>query len=278
MKPKNILKCISCQNSNYSSTFKVTRKDKFASSKKRQINPAQYYECSVCKLLILDDTSDYEENYSDGGYYESENKENTLKFIENRFNYVSNLERGFSDNKDRIDRVLGFIESKFTNQINIMDIGAGMGIFFHELLNKIKFKGVALELDPYCEIHLKNIFKNSPVIVTNKTVDKYETRIKFDLITINRVLEHIFNPIDFLISVKKLISDLGFVYVEVPDTFSYYKDGKNNEAFGYGHYYIFNPKALVSIFKKSGFKLIQFERCVEPSGKYTLYAFFKKAN
>ena len=276
LKPKFIQNCISCNNFSYKQDFFVSREDKFAVSEKRKKNPAHYFECLNCGLLILDDTSDYQENYSDGGYYESENKKNTLEYIEKRFQFILNLKKGHSDNKERVKRFLNFSNSKFETKLNILDVGAGMGVFFFELLKKLKYNGVALELDPYCEIHLKKIFKNSSISVTNNSIDKFKHKTKFDFVTINRVLEHIYDPISFLIHIKNLLSEEGYIYVEVPDSKSLYNDGKNNEAFGYGHYYVFTPESLENVFIKSGFKLYDYTRCIEPSGKFTLYGFFGK--
>ena len=159
-------------------------------------------------------------------------------------------------------------------ELNILDIGAGMGVFFFELFNKTKFKGVALELDPYCTLHLKKIFKNFPLSIVNKPIEDFHSDNNFDIITINRVLEHIFDPITFLIKLKKFITKSSYIYVEVPDSESYYKGGNNDEAFGYGHYHVYSPVALINIFNLAGYKVQELKRCIEPSKKYTLYAFF----
>ena len=54
IKPEKITECISCSNSNFDNNFIVTRKDKFAVTKKRKLKPAHYFECSNCGLFTLD--------------------------------------------------------------------------------------------------------------------------------------------------------------------------------------------------------------------------------
>tara|TARA_B100001093_G_scaffold52260_1_gene44339 strand:+ start:27081 stop:27923 length:843 start_codon:yes stop_codon:yes gene_type:complete len=273
--PEYIIDCISCGNSRFRNNFLVDREDKFAINGRRKEKPAHYFECSDCGLFTLDDISDYQNIYSDGGYYESEDKNDTLNYIKNRFDFVVNLDHGKSDNKERIKRFLNFIDSHAASKLNILDIGAGMGVFFYELYGKIKFKGVALELDPYCTLHLKKIFKNYPFRVTNELIENFVCDNTFEFITINRVLEHVFNPVNFLKKLKKFITKSSTIYVEVPDSESYYLGGSNDEAFGYGHYHVYSPEALIKVFNLSGYKVSELKRCIEPSNKYTLYGFFK---
>ena len=71
------------------------------------------------------------------------------------------------------------------------------------------------------------------------------------------------------------MSKSSFIYVEVPDSDSYYKGGSNDEAFGYGHYHVYSPGALINIFNLAGFKVEEIKKCIEPSKKYTLFGFFK---
>ncbi len=274
MTSKNKIVCISCKSSDFKNNFIVTRKDKFAVTNKRKLKPARYFECSICGLFTLDDSADYQKIYSDGGYYESEDKSDTISFLDKRFNQVINLVEGKSDNKERIKRFLSFINLNINKELNILDVGAGMGVFFYELLRHIKFKGVVLELDPYCNLHLKKKFQNYPISISNKTIENFSSINKFNFITINRVLEHIFDPITFIIELKKFMTQNSFIYVEVPDSESYYKGGPNDEAFGYGHYHVYSPIALIKIFNCAGFKVEELKRCVEPSKKYTLYGFF----
>ena len=274
MTSKNKIVCISCKSSDFKNNFIVTRKDKFAVTNKRKLKPARYFECSICGLFTLDDSADYQKIYSDGGYYESEDKSDTISFLDKRFNQVINLVEGKSDNKERIKRFLSFINLNINKELNILDIGAGMGVFFFELFQKTKFKGVALELDPHCNLHLKKLFENHPFSIFNEPIENFYPEKKFNIITINRVLEHIFDPIDFLKNFKHLMAKKSYVYVEVPDSESYHKGGPNDEAFGYGHYHVYSPLALIKTFNRAGFKLEELKRCIEPSKKYTLYGFF----
>ena len=50
-----------------------------------------------------------------------------------------------------------------------------------------------------------------------KKLSKFKFKKKFDLISFNKVLEHLKNPIMLLKSSKRFLNKNGIVYIEVPD-------------------------------------------------------------
>jgi SAM-dependent methyltransferase len=263
-----MIKCPACDNNSYSLEFTVSREDKYAIMDGRASKPATYRECVSCGLMILNDTHEYEKIYSDGTYYSVNG--DAAEFLMERFRKVISLPKGKSDNLERVSRIKDFIASKQTK--SILDIGAGMGVFLYQFLDD-SWKGSALEPDPNACKHMRNVIKNAKII--NGSLDQLFTENKYDLITMNRVLEHIYDQNKTLSSLGKHLNKNGIVYLELPDTESYYKDGPNNEAFGYGHYYVYSPESLKLLADKAGFETLDIQREVEPSGKFTLYGFFK---
>lgn len=98
---------------------------------------------------------------------------------------------------------------------------------------------------------------------------------KYDLVTLNKVLEHIKNPINLLKTLKKKLKNKGYLYVEVPDIMASNK-GKNRQEFGLEHFHVFSISSLERILTNSGFIVQKIARIHEPSDKYTLYVFAKK--
>jgi hypothetical protein len=86
-----MINCPACDNKSYTLEFTVSRHDKYAITGKRPTKPAKYRECSSCNLMILDDTPDYEEVYSDGSYYSVDG--DAAEFLMGRFNKVQDLRR-----------------------------------------------------------------------------------------------------------------------------------------------------------------------------------------
>jgi SAM-dependent methyltransferase len=268
--------CPFCDGDSFNHSFTVTRVDKFAFLNKKKLPPAKYFECFNCSMMLLDDTSNYETIYSDGAYYTLDGDGDASCFLSSRFKTVINLPKESSDNIQRVKRIHSFISNNQKQGTRLLDIGAGTGVFMYEYFQQFKVKGMVLEPDPYAFKHLNTIFTDTDIQVSGDLIQDLKTATKFNLITLNRVLEHISEPGNILDSLKELLDDNGYIYLEVPDVHSYYKDGKNNEAFGYGHYHVYSPKGLINLIYSVGLDLIHLNRCVEPSGKFTLYAFIQK--
>ena len=125
-----------------------------------------------------------------------------------------------------------------------------------------KFGKIQLNLD----IHHGNF---------NKSIFK---RKRFDIITLNKVAEHVKNPKIFLNLVKKKLTKNGYIYIEVPDgqTASLQKNGKSREEFMVDHFHIFSLSSFYNLLTTCGFQIQKIDKIVEKSGKYTLFAFCKK--
>ena len=65
----------------------------------------------------------------------------------------------------------------------------------------------------------------------------------------------------------------GIIYIEVPDTTAQKKE--KSEEFYIEHLHIFSKKSLSLLLKKTNLKTITINQIVEPSGKFTVYAFAK---
>ena len=96
--------------------------------------------------------------------------------------------------------------------MKILDVGAGLGIFPYKLKSKI-FKDIYLiETDSINIEFLKNYlnFKNS-----FKNPNNINKKILFDLITLNKVIEHVPNPSNFLKRYIKKLKKVQLILEEV---------------------------------------------------------------
>ncbi len=270
---KPVSSCPVCGTKETIRDFTVSREDKFAITETRRKTPARYSECSFCRLMYLHDTPDYENVYSEGFYYGAEGTPE--EFFEKRFSFVINLPEEKSDNHARVKRINAFIENyqplQKEKQYTVLDIGAGMGVFLYKFLSAEKWQGTAVEPDPHASAHIQKHMPEARVV--KGYLSDVGTTGKFSLITLNRVLEHIFDPVSFLKEVKKYLAGNGILYIELPDTLSFFEDGPDNEAFGYGHYHVYSPLSLVMLCNICGYEVLSVERCKEPSGKFTIYTF-----
>ena len=122
------------------------------------------------------------------------------KNILRKFNRINNL-KNKSDNFHRINRVLQFFQKK-NKEYRLLDIGSGMGIFLYQLKKKTNWKLQGIESDKNNVLFSKNNLKLS---VKNKTFKSSQFKnLKFDIITLNKVIEHLKDPEFILKDIQKI--------------------------------------------------------------------------
>lgn len=97
------------------------------------------------------------------------------------------------------------------------------------------------------------------------------------LITLNKVLEHVPDPIAMLERCRRFLEPGGSVYVEIPDGQAASADpaGPDREEFYIEHHWAFSPASHNLLAERAGFRTRCLETVREPSDKYTLFAFLE---
>jgi len=146
--------------------------------------------------------------------------------IEERFNRVIKLSFGQSDNKQRIRRIYDFVQTHGFNVERVLDVGTGTGVFVYEASRCFKF------------VYCVDPDKKSIEIVNKKvnvqqswvgTLNDIPSTFTFDLITYNKVLEHVKHPIELLKQTGNYLAERGIVYVELPYAEDLIKEDKQKE-------------------------------------------------
>ena len=236
----------------------------------------ELFKCKVCNHVISIHNM-YDKNLYHGDYSKSNYNKNILK----TFLKINSLPASKSDNFWRIKNLEKFSKYWFSlqsinkNRIKILDVGSGLCVFLNRIKKKLGWDCTALEID-------KSLSKHARLNVGIKTLNmnflKMQDNKKYNIISFNKVIEHVENPILFIKSAKKKLKKNGFVYVEVPDAEGAAQD-KNSyqrEEFTIDHPHVFSSTSLCIAIIKSNMKLLKLERVIEPSGKYTLRAFAVK--
>lgn len=191
-----------------------------------------------------------------------------------RFDKIMALPVEQSDNRQRVARILRFAaehEVAADDRVpRALDVGAGLGVF-PAVLSQAGWQVVALEPDVRTVLHLREV-----VGVTAEATDLLDVDpvrfAAFDLITFNKVLEHVEDPVALLLKAAELVSPAGFVYIELPDVAAAC-DGPEREEFFVEHHHVFSPASLILLAQRAGLAAAAVERVREPSGKYTLRGF-----
>ncbi len=234
-------------------------------------NPTNYYRelwqffpsrhfISVNKTEI---DTDYKSAYVEATY-------KNLDKLKLTFNKIINLPREKSDNQGRVKLIQEFSSHWFTKDKvpRLLDIGSGLGVFPYAI-KSIGWDCLAIDPDRKAIKHIKDIGVNA------LCGDFREIRPnnKFDIVTLNKVLEHVDDPIQFLRGTHSWLSNEGFLYLELPDGELAFKDSPLREEFFIEHIHIFSIPSTIALINKAGYLVHQISRIIEPSGKYTIRAF-----
>jgi len=155
----------------------------------------------------------------------------------------------------------------------LLDIGAGIGVF-PAAMKAAGWTVIAVEPDPRTAAHLREIVGVEAHAVPVDSLTATEIG-QFDVISFNKVLEHVEDPIAMLVAVRPLLSVGGFVYVELPDAEGAAHHGSGREEFFIEHYHVFSAASTALMGVRAGFVAAAVERLREPSGKFTVRAFFE---
>ena len=187
--------------------------------------------------------------------------------------------RGFpfekSDNKHRARRVDEYVRSHHFTPKNtvVLDVGCGTCVFLGEMKD-LGYQGFAIDPDPRSIEHAKN---NVGVRGFAGTLETYSGTEQFDVITFNKVLEHIRDPITTLRAAAKHLHDNGILYVELPEGDNAGKDSfVDREEFWIGHHNVYTEQSIRYLLEHAGFTVNSVHSIRDPSGKYTVFAFATK--
>jgi len=224
-----------------------------------------FFRCGICGHFYA------RHDFKIGKLYSKQYLNLTYKDVDGinkRFEHIVTLSIKKSDNKNRAERVHSFFSK---NNLSLLDVGSGIGVFIYEMRKK-KWNVIGIELDKryadFCKHrHGLNVYQ--------KNLSKFKTRDKFDLVSLNKVLEHVYDPVKLLKLSSKFLKKKGVLYIEVPDVKAS-NEGKQRQEFCIDHLHVFSKSSFCLLAEKSGLQILKCNRIQEPSGKYTIYGFFKK--
>jgi SAM-dependent methyltransferase len=151
----------------------------------------------------------------------------------------------------------------------VLDVGSGLCVF----LQRMKEEGwecTALDPDPRTVVHARQHVGVRAICGNFFTAPQLSS---YDLITFNKVLEHVENPAVMLQKSRQHLRPDSVVYVEVPDGEAAAVEGAGREEFFIEHAGAFSLTSLSLLASQAGFSVRCIERVQEPSSKYTLRAF-----
>jgi 2-polyprenyl-3-methyl-5-hydroxy-6-metoxy-1,4-benzoquinol methylase len=213
----------------------------------------------------MDLTDFYQGGYVDGTYGDR---------MRESLERILALPESASDNAGRVKRVLDFAKNRWkTDKVpDLLDVGSGLAVFPFRM-REAGWQVTALDPDARAAKHAR---KNAKVCAIHADFLNWEPPegSRFDVITMNKVLEHVENPVAMLERARQWIRPCGFVYVEVPNVAAA-AAGQGREEFFIEHLHVFTLKSLSQSLRKAGWLQSKVSSIKEPSNKFTLFAFAK---
>lgn len=194
------------------------------------------YECSDCGFLLCPNMTNvlgYYEDMSDDRYEETRQS----RAIQ--------------------ERRLVKLARKYSSSHNLLDVGAGSGILVEQAIEM----GIdACGIEPSIALQARAQELGIPVhlgVLPNEKVAG-----KFGIITLVDVLEHVPNPVEFLMEVNANLTDDGIAIVVIPDVGSVVARllGPKWWHFRVAHIGYFNKKTLALALRTAGFDLVRLLR------------------
>jgi SAM-dependent methyltransferase len=177
-----------------------------------------------------------------------------------------------SDNAGRVARIVEHARSHVvTARPRALDVGSGTGVFPHRL-HQEGWEVVALDPDERACSHLRDVAGIDAIHADFLTAAP-EVLGRHDVVTFNKVLEHVVDPVSMLARAVALLDDGGFVYAELPDAEAAAAEGYGREEFFVDHHHVFTMASSALLASAAGFVVDRMERLREPSGKWTIRMF-----
>lgn len=179
-----------------------------------------------------------------------------------------------SDNAGRIGRVQSFAAARFSagRDIRLLDVGAGLGVFPYAV-KQSGWRCTAIDPDERAVSHMRAHVGVDAIRGDFMSIDGLG---QFDIVTFNKVLEHVEDPVAMLRRTQQFVATDGFVYLELPDGEMAAQTGAGREEFFVEHLHIFSFISIAMLADRAGFRPIVIERLQEPSTKFTLRAFLSR--
>lgn len=216
--------------------------------------PLIYYQCQNCGLIYQD--SD-ESMVSDPAFYQDTYRKiyqadvnPTVKDI-----WVQQKRAGF------LNMILR--KNNLMRPQNVLDIGASTGLLLNEFKEVLGSDVMGVEPGEayrhYAEGQGLRMFSSIDNLTAE--VDK-----KFDLVSMIHVLEHLPDPISYLVDIReKLLAESGHILIEVPNFYGH-------DSYELAHLTCFTPHTLQDTLKRAGYHIVSVVRHGFPrSSLFRLY-------
>lgn len=216
-------------------------------------------KCKKCDLIFANPMADKNELMDFYKNYYDQEKYKGINFFQKAEKNINRIKKISSKN---VLKEAPFL-IKFNNKSKFLDVGCGLGNIL-AYAEKLNFELFATDYDQEALNFVKSQF-NVKCFNGDLIDAKYPDNF-FDQVNICHVIEHVLNPKDLLIEIKRILKPNGILSIGTPNSASFlYKFYRSLMLFrqkvpdvidGLEHTYIFSEKLLADTCKDLGFSVL----------------------
>ena len=192
------------------------------------------------------------------------------------FERIINIPNKYSENYSRANWMLNNLGNSLPKKNGkLLDIGCGAGTFMH-VFKKIFPTWKVYGVEPTKEFAILAKEKVNAEVFSGSILDFNSNNDKFNLITLNLVLEHILDINKLLLKISSIIKPKGYLYIEVPDSQELVYEPDNYDRFQAQHLWHFSGVTLLKLLHKHHYKVHSIDSILTLRGKRNLVGVFSK--
>ena len=164
------------------------------------------------------------------------------------------LEKDIRVQSGRAINILAQIKDEIGPVISMLDIGSSTGILLRLFREQLGFNVIGVE--PGQAYRDYSLQQGIPTYEDLESIPEAQDR--FELISLLHVLEHVPNPVDYLVDLrKKWLNDRGTLLIEVPYLYGH-------QSLELSHLFAFTKATLSNILSRSGYEVIKIRTHGDP--------------
>lgn len=157
--------------------------------------------------------------------------------------------------RPRVKKIISYCEQYNVNRDSILEIGSGFGFLLEELADANAFKRI---VGTEATDSLYDSIKEKKYELYNGLLDSINFEETFNFIASFEVIEHVFNPKQFLNKINSILDKEGIIMLSFPnyDGFDIGILREEASAIDHEHLNYFNEKSISILLESTGFNLL----------------------